>query len=89
MFADAPTVMIQQCSTPVTEGDNATLYCNATGNPTPSITWVRASTGEILSSNQMLVMEAVKQNETGSYVCRASNGVGSHNVSCAVDVHCK
>jgi len=89
MFADAPTVTIQQCSTPVTEGDNATLYCNATGNPTPNISWVRASTGEILSSNEILVMEAVKRNESGSYVCRASNAIGSHNASCAVDVHCK
>ena len=80
---------IQQCSTPLTEGDNATLFCNATGNPTPSSTWVRASTGEILSSNQILVVEAVKRNESGSYVCRASNGIGSHNASCAVDVHCK
>ena len=88
-LAVAPTLAIQQCSSPVTEGDNGTFYCNATGNPAPNITWIRASTGATLSSKEVLVIEAIKRNESGSYVCRASNGIGTHNTSCAVDVHCK
>ena len=87
--SDAPTVTIHQCSTPVTEGDNATLHCNATGNPAPNVTWIQASTGEIASFREILVIEAVKRNESGSYVCRASNGIGTHNTSCAVNVNCK
>ena len=82
--------MIQQCLSPVTEGANATLYCNATGNPAPSIVWIRGSTGLVVSSNNMLTIEAIKRNESGSYKCRAWNGIGKNSTnSCTVDVHCK
>ena len=88
-LADLPTATIQQCSSPVTEGDNATLYCNATGNPAPNITWIRESTGSALSQNEMLVIGAIKRSESGNYVCSASNAFGTHNASCAVDLHCE
>ena len=82
-------VAIQQCSSPVTGGDNVTFYCNATGNPSPNITWTRANSGAVISFSEMFHMEAVKRNESGSYVCHASNGFGTHNTSCSVDVQCK
>lgn len=82
-------VAIQQCSSPVTEGDNVTFYCNATGNPSPNITWTRANSSAVISCSEMFHMEAVKRNESGSYICHASNGFGTHNTSCSVDVQCK
>ena len=82
-------VAIQQCSSPVTEGDNVTFYCNATGNPSPNITWTRANSSAVISFSEMFHMEAVKRNESGSYICHASNGFGTHNTSCSVDVQCK
>ena len=82
-------VAIQQCSSLVTEGDNVTFYCNATGNPSPNITWTRANSSAVISFSEMFHMEAVKRNESGSYVCHASNGFGTHNTSCSVDVQCK
>ena len=82
-------VAIQQYSSPVTEGDNVTFYCNATGNPSPNITWTRANSSAGISFSEMFHMEAVKRNESGSYVCHASNGFGTHNTSCSVDVLCK
>ena len=89
LLSDQPTVAIQQCSSPVTEGDNVTFYCNATGNPVPNITWTRAHSSAVLSSNNELIVEAVKRNASGSYICHAFNGFGAYNTSCNVDVQCK
>ena len=85
-----PSVTSQQCSSPVTEGDNATLHCNATGNPLPSVAWIRASTRGIVSYSKMLFMEDIKRNRSGSYECLAWNGIGKNSTnSCTIDVHCK
>lgn len=85
-----PTATIQQCSTPVTEEGNATLYCNATGNPTPNTAWIRKSTGKVVSNQKSHVITAIKRNESGSYECLAWNGIGSNDTKlCPVDVQCK
>ena len=85
---DAPTVTIQQCFTPVTEGNNAILYCNATGNPVPNTTWTKA--GEVVSYNKRLVLANISRGEGGSYECLAWNGIGKNDTkACTVDVQCK
>ena len=79
---------IQQCFTPVTEGDNVTLYYNATGNPVPSTAWVRA--GKVVTYNKKIVLTAVKGNESGRYKCLGmalettapSSAQLKYNVSC-------
>lgn len=87
---DEPTSTIHQCPTPVTEGGNASLYCNATGNPAPSMAWIRASTRKVVSNNERLVIAAIKRSELGSYECLAWNGFGNNDTkSCSIDVHCK
>ena len=84
-----PTVTIQQCSTPVTEGNNATLYCNATGYPVPIIAWINESSRNVESPTNTLVITAITRSERGSYACHASNGVGNDTQTCEIDVHCK
>ena len=85
---DSPSVTIQQCSTPVTEGDNTTLYCNATGNPVPNTAWIKA--GEVVSYSKRLVIANISRSESGSYKCLAWNGVGNNGTkSCTVDIQCK
>ena len=89
-LSDAPTVTLQQCSSSVTEGDNVTLSCSATGFPLPSVAWVRASTREVLSNSTMHIITAVKRNESGSYECLAWNGIGNNSTkTCTIDVQCK
>ena len=89
-LSDAITVTLQPCSTPVTEGDNVTLYCNATGIPVPNNTWIRESTGNVLSNKQAYIITAIKRNESGSYKCVAWNSIGNNNTkSCTIDVQCK
>ena len=89
-LSDVPTVTTQNCSSPVTEGDNATLNCYVTGSPAPSSAWIRASTREVLSNNKTHMITAVKRNESGSYECLAWNGIGNNSTkSCTIDVQCK
>ncbi|KAJ7376165.1 hypothetical protein OS493_036544 [Desmophyllum pertusum] len=64
-----------------TEGDNATLHCNATGNPLPGVAWIRASTRGIVSYSKMLFMEDIKRNRSGSYECLAWNGIGKNSTN--------
>ena len=90
VFAVEPTVTIQQCVSPLTEGDNTTLYCNATGNPVPDVAWIRKETNEIVSSNNMLHIPDVQRNQSGDYECLAWNGIGNNSTSiCYIDVHCE
>ena len=90
-FSVAPNVTSRQCPTVVNEGNDVTLYCVATGNPVPSITWIRLSTGEvtIVSNSNSLVFAAINRNESGLYQCIANNSIGNYLKNCTVDVHCK
>ena len=90
VLSDEPSVSIEHCSTKVTEGDNATMSCNATGSPTPETAWIREKTGEVLSYSKIYQITGISRNEAGAYVCLAWNGIGKNNSkSCLVVVQCK
>ena len=90
ILSDEPNVTIEHCSTNVTEGDNVTMSCNATGSPTPETAWIREKTGEVLSYSKIHQITGINRNETGAYVCLAWNGIGKNNSkSCLVVVQCK
>ena len=90
LLSDQPNVTIEHCSAKVTEGDNATLSCNATGSPTPETAWIREKTGEILSYSKIHQITGINRNETGAYVCLAWNGIGKNSSkSCLVVVQSK
>ena len=89
-LSDEPNVTIEHCSTKVTEGDNATVSCKATGSPTPETAWIREKTGEVLSYSKIHQITGINRNEAGAYVCLAWNGIGKNNSkSCLVVVQCK
>ena len=90
VLSDEPNVTIEHCPTAVTEGDNATVSCNATGSPTPETAWIREKTGEVLSYSKIYQITGISRNEAGAYVCLAWNGIGKNNSkSCLVVVQCK
>ena len=89
-FADEPAIFIHKCPSPITEGSNTTLYCNATGNPVPVVAWIYQETGVILSSTEELVFTSIDRSQAGSYKCYAFNGIGSNSTrKCSLDVFCK
>ena len=76
-----------QCPSSLVQGSNLTLYCNATGNPSPNITWIWEETGEVLSSSEELTFSAFNRSQTGNYKCLAWNGIGKSSTrTCRLDV---
>ncbi|TGZ56530.1 Lachesin, partial [Temnothorax longispinosus] len=68
----------------VREGSNVTLRCEATGSPTPNITWRREDGELIILGNSQEVasidgpvfnITKVNRLQMGAYLCIASNGV--------------
>ena len=94
----APLITTQPQSGPVTEGDNVTLSCNASGNPVPTISWTRD--GSLISSgdqrisfeagNRRLTITNVSRVDSGEYRCVADNIKGNDTSNATtLDVQCK
>ena len=78
----------------VVEGSSITLFCNASGRPEPSVTWIKVGSSEILSNTSMLTVMNVSRPGTPEhmiqYQCTASNGVKSPAIAAAnISVLCK
>ena len=83
----APSLTSQPSNLTIEEGDEATLQCVATGNPTPKITWI--NNGTTVATGQTLSFKANRTN-TGKYSCVADNGFKTAvNTSAYLNVLCK
>ena len=94
----APQITTQPQSGPVTEGNNVTLSCNASGNPVPAISWTRdgstVSSGDqrisFEAGNRRLAITNVSRADSGEYRCVADNSEGSDTSNATtLDVQCK
>ena len=68
----------------------ATLTCNATGNPSPNVSLYKDE--KLLKAglkHVMLEFQPVTVNLTGWYTCEASNVFGKVNKNTYLDVQCK
>ena len=69
---------------------NVTLFCNATGKPAVTLSWIRAKDGQRVASDDTFLIVAVNRSHSGEYTCVAENGVGKPvSQSAFIDVHCK
>ena len=74
----------------VLEGRNISLHCNATGNPTPNITWTNDDSSTVLYQGETYSIVNIQRQAAGDYTCTAWNGVGEQrNATATVTVHCK
>jgi len=75
----APEVIVSPTSLTVTQYQTATFYCSADGNPKPSVSWSKTSvTGQVNKEVQgnKLQIKSAGYNDSGSYVCTATNILG-------------
>eukprot|EP00093_Oithona_nana_P010757 10757.XXX_265016_286838_1 [CDS] Oithona nana genome sequencing. len=65
----------------VRKGSTITLECEAKGNPTPKITWLRKNnllpSGEKFEEGNSVIIQDVSRHHSGIYVCTADNDVGT------------
>ncbi|XP_065505206.1 hemicentin-1 isoform X3 [Caloenas nicobarica] len=66
----------------LTKGEQLRLTCKATGIPVPKITWtfnnnIIPAQYDDINGHSELVIERVSKDDSGTYVCRAENTVGS------------
>ena len=80
----------------VCEGSMVTLSCNATGKPTPNITWTKVAYDGTDSAPLLpvvdgkYVMNNIMRSSNGTYRCTADNGVGDPvNRTMKVTVRCE
>ena len=74
-----------------------TLSCNATGNPEPTMSWIkdgfptnRNSRNSFSADSRKFTITNVNRTDSGEYRCVASNGVGNKTSNAAtLDVKCK
>ena len=67
--SDAPYFASAPRHQAVELGDDVTLTCEVTGNPTPSIRWTRSGQRAVLGYGATLTLENVRQSDIGTYVC--------------------
>ena len=72
----------------ITEGGNLNLSCNASGSPSPVVSWVRISTGQ-RDDVSVLQLTNVSRSEARDYRCEASNECGNTSEAQNIDVQCK
>ena len=72
----------------ITEGGNLNLSCNASGSPSPVVSWVRISTGQRFDVSVLQLIN-INRSEARDYRCEASNECGNASEAQNIDVQCK
>ena len=96
-FIDQPEIITHPKNVTIEERLHMTLFCNATGNPPPTLSWTKDGSplndtqGITFSGdNKTLSIASINRSESGNYRCVARNGLGNDLSNPAkVDVQCK
>ncbi|XP_011496238.1 PREDICTED: Down syndrome cell adhesion molecule-like protein Dscam2 [Ceratosolen solmsi marchali] len=85
-----PRWIVEPSDTSVERNRHVALHCQAQGVPTPNIVWKKATGGKSgeyeelrerpytkILGNGTLLLQHVKEDREGFYLCQASNGIGS------------
>ena len=88
-YAVIPVIHAGVTLVTVNEGETAILDCNATGSPTPTVSWFHSSLpvpilGETRiqqADNDSLIVTSVSGEDGGVYVCQAQNIAGSETAT--------
>lgn len=72
------------------EGSGTVLFCNATGNPQPNISWTKQGNDSVLSTLQTLNLIVLMGVDDGAvYKCKVQNYLGHMETTVMISVLCK
>jgi len=74
-----PTVVISPMNQTVIENQSAVFQCSVSGNPKPTVTWLRENSAPLRSRNGRLEVHHVTLDDAGEYTCVGRNLLGSAN----------
>ncbi|XP_043919164.1 basement membrane-specific heparan sulfate proteoglycan core protein isoform X3 [Protopterus annectens] len=84
-----PQITIEEPELILEEGSTAVLRCFAIGTPTPTITWSKLRSPlpwQHKVVNETLIIPKVGRQDSGQYICKASNTVGFTENYISLDV---
>ena len=72
----------------ITEGDDVTLSCSASGTPPPMVSWIKVDS-HVRFNRSDLVLTNINRSEAGVYRCEANNKCGNASETARIFVQCK
>ena len=70
------------------EGLPYSLSCEVSGDPVPSVSWIKVSS-DVHRFGKILNFTSISRNDAGSYTCEASNRCGKDSKTKSINVFCK
>ena len=87
---DPPEIITAPSAQQVVEGNGVILFCNATGNPQPNVTWMKLGNSSVLSTSETLNLTRLLRGDNGAlYRCRVENDEGSAETTAMITVLCE
>ena len=89
-FAVPPEIDTAPSGKDVVEGNSLKLFCNATGNPQPNITWTKLGESSVLSTSETFELTnlSTKDNEQ-VFFCKVDNSLGFDEANATITVLCE
>lgn len=88
-FIAPPTIVIYPMNTSIIEFNELMSFCNASGQPRPTIMWRRKDKDVVFPPGEYLRLPNVSRDDTGLYECMAWNSVGNMSAQFNINVLCK
>ena len=85
-----PEIVTAPSDEEVAEGNSLNLFCNATGNPQPDITWTKEGESSVQSTSETLELTNLRSKDNGQvYICKVNSSLGSDEANATITVFCE